>query len=241
MAEHQDLAGRTVLITGASRGLGRALAAAFAGAGARLALCARSADLLTGLARKLAAAGAEVEAAGADVARKDEMAPFIRRVEDRWGAIDVLINNASILGTRTPLADFPIEEWRTVIDVNLNGVFVVTRLVLPGMLRAGRGSIVNVTSGVGNVPRARWGAYAVSKWAVEALTWNLALELRDTPIRVNAVDPGSLRTAMRHAAYPEEDPARQTEPERITPVFLWLASDDSRGVSGQRFRAQEWP
>jgi NAD(P)-dependent dehydrogenase (short-subunit alcohol dehydrogenase family) len=130
--------------------------------------------------------------------------------------------------------------WREVLEVNLTGTLVPTLAVLPGMRAAGRGSIINLSSGVGNEPRERWGAYAISKWGVEALSKNLALEEEDVGIRVNIVDPGRLRTGMRRAAYPGEDPSGPAPPEDAVPVFLWLASERSTGITGQRFRALEW-
>lgn len=229
------------MITGASRGLGRALAEAFAAAGWRLVLCARGRGDLETLAGGLEGAGGEVEWAALDVADEAAVGELVARSERRFGGVDVLINNASILGHRGGLADQPIDGWRKVLEVNLTGALVATRAVLPGMRARGGGSIISVSSGVGDRPRAGWGAYAVSKAALEAMTWNLALEERETGIRANVVDPGAMRTEMRQSAYPAEDPETLPEPEEITPVFLWLASDESAAVSGERFRAQEWP
>ncbi len=126
------------------------------------------------------------------------------------------------------------------MDINVTGALVAVQAVLPGMREAGRGSIINVSSGVGNRARADWGAYGVSKWALEALTWNLALEERAAGVRVNVVDPGSMRTEMRREAYPGEDPTAPAPPRDVTGVFLWLASDEARHVTGERFRAQDW-
>lgn len=235
------MAGRTVLITGASRGLGEALARAFAGAGSSLVLCARSEAPLRALADELETSGAEVEWAPADVTDAPAVEALVARASDRFGGIDALVNNASILGSRAPLRDQPLDEWRAVLEVNLTGTLVPTLAVLPGMRTRGAGSIINVSSGVGNQPRADWGAYAISKWGVEALSRNLALEEEGAGIRVNIVDPGRLRTEMRRAAYPDEDPSAPTPPEEITGVFLWLASDDAADVTGQRFHAQRWP
>jgi len=240
----QDLSGEITLVTGASRGLGRAIAEAYARAGARVIMCARGAAALEEAAAVVRQAaregGSAVEARVVDVRDEDGVASLVREITERWGPISVLVNNASLLGPRVPLRDYPVDVWRDVIDVNLTGPLILIRAVLPGMRAAGRGSIINVSSGTGNTARAEWGAYAVSKWALEALTNNLALEERDAGIRVNTVDPGGMRTAMRRAAYPEEDPASVPPPEAVTGVFLWLASDESRGVTGQRFRARDW-
>lgn len=235
-----DLSSEVALITGASRGLGRALALAFGRAGARLVLCARGAEDLKRVADDLTREGVEVEAGAVDVADEESVAALVARAMARFGPITVLINNASILGPRVPLREHPLEEWRQVLEVNLTGSLIPLMAVLPGMREAGRGSIINVSSGVGNVARRSWGAYAVSKWGLEALSGNLALEEEPAGIRVNVVDPGRLRTAMRRAAYPEEDPMDPTPPEEAVPVFLWLASDGSVGVTGERFNALEW-
>lgn len=235
-----DLAGTTVFITGASRGLGAALARDFAHAGARLVLCARSEPPLAALSADLQEDGAQVEWAAVDVTDERAVGALVLRAEERFGGVDVLINNASILGSRVPLREQPLEEWRAVMEVNLTGTLVATRAVLPGMRGRRSGSIINVSSGVGNQHRAEWGPYAVSKWAVEGLSGNLALEEGDAGIRVNVVDPGALQTEMRRAAYPDENPSAPTPPEEITGVFLWLASDDARGVTGERFHAQRW-
>lgn len=240
MAAEADVKGQVVLITGASRGLGRALADAFAAAGARLVLCARGEDALGRAASELERSGAEVVWAAADVSDEGAMARLVERAAERFGPVTTLINNASMLGSRVPLREHDVAEWRRVLETNLTGTLVPTLAVLPGLRAAGGGSIINVSSGVGNAPRAEWGAYAVSKWGVEALSRNLALEEADAGVRVNIVDPGRLRTDMRRAAYPEEDPSAPAQPAAAVGVFLWLASPASAGVTGERFRALSW-
>lgn len=235
-----DLSGEVAFITGASRGLGRALAESFAAAGARLILCARGEPQLLRLAEELERRGAEVEPGAVDVTDAGAVSDLVTRAAQRFGPVTTLINNASILGPRVPLRQHDLDAWRRVLDVNITGTLIPIRAVLPGMRRAGRGSIINVSSGVGNVARERWGAYAISKWGVEALSKNLALEEAEAGIRVNIVDPGRLRTEMRRAAYPDEDPLKPAPPEDAVPVFLWLASDAANGVTGERFRALDW-
>ena len=234
-----DLTDQVVFVTGASRGLGRALAEAFADAGARLVLCARGEEAMAAVAESLAGK-TEVEWSAADVTDDGAVGSLVARAVERFGPVTVLVNNASILGPRTPLRDHPLDEWRSVLEVNLTGTLIPTLAVLPGMRERGRGSIINVSSGVGNAARERWGAYAISKWGVEGLARNLALEEEDAGVRVNIVDPGRLRTEMRREAYPEEDPSRPAPPADATPVFLWLAGSESEGVTGQRFRALDW-
>jgi NAD(P)-dependent dehydrogenase (short-subunit alcohol dehydrogenase family) len=235
-----DLQGHVVAITGASRGLGAALAEGFARAGAKVAICARSRDSLADIANRLQAIGAPYVAEAVDVRREADVERWFDLSQRELGAPRVLVNNASILGPRVPLRDHPLEDWRQVLEVNLTGTLIVTQKCLPLLERAGGGSIINVSSGAAVPPRVNWGAYAVSKDATEGLSGNLARELAGTNIRVNVVDPGAMRTAMRAEAYPEEDPATLKQPASIVPLFLWLASDASGEVTGQRFQADQW-
>lgn len=232
-----ELRERVVLITGGSRGLGAALAEAFGRAGARVAVCGRDPEALRRVEADVRRTGAECFASPVDVTDAESVRSWVGEAERRWGAAAVLVNNASVLGPRAALREYPLAEWRQTLDVNLTGTFIVTQAALPGMVRRGGGSIVNVSSGAAIPPRASWGAYAISKLAVEGLTQNLAREMEGTGVRVNAVDPGAMRTGMRADAYPEEDPASVKPASAAADVFLWLASDASRQVSGERFQA----
>jgi NAD(P)-dependent dehydrogenase (short-subunit alcohol dehydrogenase family) len=228
---------KVALITGASRGIGRALALRFAQEGARLALCARGPEKLAEVAEPLKARGRDLVALGADVGRKADVQLIVNETLKQFGRIDVLVNNASILGPRVELLEYPDEAWEEVLRVNLTGPFLITKEVVPHMIEAGQGSIINISSGVGIEGRPRWGAYSVSKFGVEALTQIWAGELRQYNVRVNTVNPGAVATEMRHAAYPEEDQSRLARPDEILEVFVYLASDESQGVTGQRFTA----
>ncbi len=230
------LQGKVVLITGASQGLGRALALAFAREGARVATNSRSEVSIRPVAEEAESLGAEVLALAADVSRSADVERLVSAATERFGHIDVLVNNAGVLGPRVPIEEYPEDEWRRVIDANLTGPFLVTKAAIPYMPEGG--SIVNVVSGVSVEGRARWGAYSVSKFGVEGLTQILAAELEERGIRANAVDPGGMRTEMRAAAYPEEDPMTRITPEENTDVFVYLASDESKGITGERFKAQ---
>ena len=232
------LEGKVAMITGASQGLGRALALAFAREGARVVINSRSEETIRPVAEEAESLGAEVLALAADVSRSAECERLVSAAAERFGRIDVLVNNAGVLGPRVPIEEYPEGEWRQVIDANLTGPFLVTKAAIPHMPEGG--SIINVVSGVSVEGRAGWGAYSVSKFGVEGLTQILAAELEEHGIRANAVDPGGMRTGMRAAAYPEEDPLTRITPEENTDIFLYLASDESRGVTGQRFKAQEF-
>jgi NAD(P)-dependent dehydrogenase (short-subunit alcohol dehydrogenase family) len=229
---------KVALITGASQGLGRALALAFAGVGARVVVNARSEESVRPVFGEAEGAGAEVLAVAADVSKAADVERLVRGAVGRFGRIDVLVNNAGLLGPRVSIEEYPEDEWRTVIDANLTGPFLVSKAAIPHMAEGG--SIINVVSGVSVEGRAGWGAYSVSKFGIEGLTQILAAELAERGVRANAVDPGGMRTDMRAAAYPEEDPQTRITPEENTAVFLYLASDESKGVTGKRFKAQEF-
>ena len=232
------LEGKVVLITGASQGLGRALALAYAKKGAKLAINARNEDSIHPVAREAEEQGAEVLAVAADVSRSADVEMLVSETVERFGGIDVLVNNAGILGPRVAIEEYPEDEWRRVIDANLTGPFLVSKAAIPHMREGG--SIINLVSGVSVEGRAEWGAYSVSKFGLEGLNQILAAELQERGIRVNAVDPGGMRTDMRANAYPQEDPMTRITPEENVGVFLYLASDESRGLTGQRFKAQEF-
>jgi NAD(P)-dependent dehydrogenase (short-subunit alcohol dehydrogenase family) len=232
------LEGKVAMITGASQGLGRALALAYAKEGAQIVINSRQRESIGPVAEEAESMGAEVLALAADVARSADVERLVGAATQRFGRVDVLVNNAGVLGPRVAIAEYPEDEWRLVVDTNLTGPFLVSKAVIAHMPEGG--SIVNVVSGVSVEGRSGWGAYSVSKFGVEGLTQILAAELKERGIRVNAVDPGGMRTEMRAAAYPEEDPMTRITPEENTGVFLYLASEASKGVTGERFKAQEY-
>jgi NAD(P)-dependent dehydrogenase (short-subunit alcohol dehydrogenase family) len=236
-----ELEGKVVMISGGSKGLGAALARRFAKEGAKVSLCARGEDELREIADELVINidGADVFVRSADVTSEEDVAAWVADTRREFGRVDAFVNNASLLGPRVGIEEYPPEDWRKVIGVNLTGAFLCARAVIPA-LRETKGSIVHVSSGVGDHGRPYWGAYSASKNGVEALSQMMAGELEEDGIRSNAVDPGKMRTEMRAAAYPDEDPKTLPTPDQVTEVFLYLVSDASRGVSGERFRAQEF-
>lgn len=230
---------KVVMITGASKGLGRALALAFAKEGAKLAICARSSESLLKVKDEVESLGAEVLAVTADISNSRDVERFVALSEETYGHIDVLINNASILGPSPMplLLDYPEEDFAEVLRVNTVSTFLVTRRVIPGMLERNVGSIINITSEAGNTGYAGWGAYGISKFAVEGLTQTWADELNETNIRVNMVDPGEMDTDMHQLAVPDCN-YPLAKPEEVVDIFLYLASDKAVGINGQRFTAQ---
>jgi len=234
------LAGKVALITGGSRGIGKAIAMAYAREGAKVFICARKERNLKRTAEEIHATGREAKWCAADISKAREVKRLVRAARRAYGTIHILVNNASILGPREPIARYPLSSWQEVVKVNLTALFLVTQEVLRVMIPQREGSIINLSSGVGRIGKARWGAYAASKFGVEGLTQVLAEEVKDYNIRVNAVNPGGTRTEMRAQAYPDEDPLTLPTPAEITEVFVYLASTESRGITGQSFDARDW-
>ena len=223
------LEGRIALITGAGRGIGRAVALAYAQGGASLALCARTPTELADTVEAAKALGADAVGHPADISRAEDVEAWVSGAASRFGRIDILVNNASAFGPRVELWDYPEEAFRRVLDVNVTGVYLVTRAVLlAGMLEQG-GHIINLSSGAGRRGRPRWGAYTASKFAIEGLTQMWAAELEDRGVRVNTLNPGGTRTQARAEAFPEEDPATLKSPEALGLAFVELALTEMTG------------
>jgi NAD(P)-dependent dehydrogenase (short-subunit alcohol dehydrogenase family) len=238
------LTGKYVLLTGASRGLGRQLALDFAREGAGgMALVARNAAALDEVRQRITeiAPQTRVLVIAADLAREEDVERVAATTLSAFGGrLDVLVNNASALGP-TPLPyllDYPLEDFRAVLNTNLIAPFLLIKKVLPAMIESG-GSIINVTSDAGVVGYPCWGAYGISKFGLEGMSQTWAAELADSPVRVNWVDPGSMNTQMHREAEPDEDPSQWADPADVTELFVYLASDESQSVRGQRFQAQE--
>lgn len=231
---------KVAVISGASRGLGKALTFGFAQQGASLGICARDKTRLASVASYLKKMHCPVIALAFDISDEKATSEFIDRILSTFGRIDVLVNNASILGPRNEIASYPAHAWEEVMAINVHGAFYLTKNALKIMMAQKEGSIINVSSSVGRKGRKLWGAYAASKFALEGLTEVLADELRGTGIRVNSVNPGPIVTDMRREAYPAEDQSKLKKPEEILDVFFYLASDDSSHISGEKFDAQNF-
>ncbi len=227
------LDGSRVVVTGASRGLGRALAEAFASEGARLVVTATGAGRLDATVAAVRERGGDAHPVALDLADPASVAAAAAEALAALGRVDVLVANASVLGTREPLEEYPADTWDEVLAVNTTGTLRLIQGLLPGM--ADGGAIIAVTSGAAG--RAGWGAYAVSKLALEGITGMLRDELADRGIRCVAVNPGGLRTAMRAAAYPDEDPATLPRPASVVEPFLAIAAGAD---PGPRIDARDW-
>jgi short-subunit dehydrogenase len=233
---------RVILLTGAGSGIGRALARDLAAHGATVALLGRQIKKLERVYDEIVASGGPTPALlpfdleNALAPQYDALADALQK---EFGRLDGLVHNAGILGVRSPIAHFDVPTWCRVLQVNLTAEFCLTQVCLPLLEKSADASIIFTRSGVGQVGRAYWGAYAVSKFGVEGLAQVLAHEYQGNErLRINVIDPGATRTDMRALAYPGEDPKTLKTPAEITAAYLYLLGPDSRGVSGERVHAQ---
>ena len=237
-----ELAGRVVAITGASSGIGRAVAIACARCAANVVLIGRDAAKLDPVHGQIAAAGAPE----ASIALLDLEKALARDYDalgdailERYGRLDGLLHNAGLLGTLAPIEHYDVPTWCRVLHVNLTAAFALTQVLLPALKKSPDASVVFTASSVGRRGRAYWGAYAVSKFALEGRSQVLADELEGiTHVRVNTLNPGRARTAMRRQAYPAEDIEQVPLPETLTAAYIALLGPASRGVTGCAFDAQ---
>jgi NAD(P)-dependent dehydrogenase (short-subunit alcohol dehydrogenase family) len=236
------LEGRTILITGAGSGLGRALAIECARAGATVILSGRNGAKLDSVYDEIEALGAPQPAIAAldlALATAVEYDALARTIGTEFGKLDGLVHAAALLGDRSPLEQYDVPTWCRVLHVNLTAPFILTQVLLPDLRKSADASIIFVSSGVVKQSRPFWGAYAVSKAGLESVRGMLFEELEgETNIRINSVNPGRMRTAMRAAAYPAEDPNTVPTPKSVTGPFLYLLSERGRGIDGQFIDAQ---
>ncbi len=230
------------MVTGASDGIGKALAVHIAGLGAQVVLHGRNTkklesvyDQITKLQDSARPSIAVLDLATAD---SDAYSSLGNSIDQELGRLDGLVHNAGILGQRLSIEQYDIAEWQRVMHVNLTVPFVLTQALLPLLRQSSDPSIIFTSSGVGRVGKAFWGAYSVSKFGTEALSQILANENRHTPLRVNCINPGPVRTKMRLAAYPAEDRDALKRPEDIMASYVYLLGPDSQGVTGESIDVQ---
>lgn len=237
-----SLHGRVIMITGASGGLGRALCLECARAGASVILSGRNRAKLDDIYDEIGALGApqpaiaKLDLATATAVEYDHLA---KTIAEEFGRLDGLVHAAALLGDRTPLEHYDVPTWCRVLHVNLTAPFILTQVLLPSLRKSTDASVIFVSSGVVRNPRPFWGAYAVSKSGLESVRSMLGQELEsETNIRVNSINPGRMRTGMRAAAYPAEDPNTLPSPVSVAGPFLYLLGPHGRGIDGEYFDAQ---
>jgi len=223
---------KVALITGGGRGIGKAIAMAYAREGAKLALCARTGSELEQTVKEIQALKNDCKGWSCDVSLEEPVRDFVADVTKLFGRIDVLVNNAGVMTRPVPLAELEVKKWDYTIAVNLRGPFLVTQAVLPIMMKQKSGSIINVSSSLGRSAYANFIAYTTSKWGLEGFTQTLAAEVKSHNIRANTVEPGYVATKLTGYT--------GSKPESVTEVFVYLASDEAKDVSGKMLSASGW-
>ena len=232
---------RIILITGASDGIGRAVAKAAASHGAQVILHGRNVKRLEAVYDAIVAAGQprpSIVPLDLEKAGPAEYDALVNAIDKEFGRLDVLLHNAGMLGERAPIEHYDVPKWMRTMHVNTNVPFILTQRCLPLLRKSKDASIVFTSSGVVAKPKAFWGAYLASKWASEGMMRMLADELEQPGIRVNSLNPGKVRTNMRLQAYPAENRETVPLPESIVAPYLYLFGPDSKGISRQSFDCQ---
>lgn len=242
-APAQALANKVILVTGAGDGIGREAALTYAQYGATVILLGRTVAKLEAVYDAiLAAGGAEPAIIPLDMkgATESHYRDMALTIIDQFGRLDGLLHNASLLGVLSPFAHLDLDTWQEVMQVNVTAQFMMTKALLPALLKSPAASIIFTSSGVGRTGRAHWGPYAVSKFATEGMAQILADEYEDTVLRVNVINPGATRTKMRSKAYPAEDVSLLKTASDLMPTYLYLMSDDSLNLTGASLDAQTY-
>jgi NAD(P)-dependent dehydrogenase (short-subunit alcohol dehydrogenase family) len=236
---HGPLSGRIALVTGASRGIGRAVALGLAKAGAHVVIAARSLGALETLDDEIQSAGGAATLLQLDLKKGDRVDQLGPTLYQRWQHLDILVANAGILGPLSPLGHTTEDGFLATIDINLIANWRLIRTLDPLLKRSDAGRAIFLTSGAASGKYAYWGAYAASKAGLEALVKTWAEELANTPVCANLINPGATRTQMRAKAFPGEDPATLPSPEDLVPLFLELASPVCRR-NGDVVNFRDW-
>ncbi len=245
--ESDALLGKTILVTGAGDGIGKAAAKSFAQCGADLIILGRTVKKLEQTYDEVVAIHKQAgyKEATCDIVPLDMQGATQKHyqdmaltIEQQFGKLDGLLHNASVLGHLQPFKQISEQEYNEVMQVNVTSHFLMTQALLPVLQKAENASVVFTTSTVGSQGRAYWGTYAMSKFAIEGMMQVLADEYANQNIRFNCINPGRTRTKMRASAYPAENADQLRTPEQIMPTYLYLMSDASLAENGKTFLAQ---
>ena len=225
--------GKVALVTGSGRGIGKAIAIAFANEGAKVALTGRNVERLEQVAAEIRDAGGLADCWRMDVSREAEVEESVRKITGRWGRIDILVNNAAIIHPETPVWRTPISQWDEEMAINLRGTFICCHYVVPGMMERQQGVVINIGSSSGTVPEDRYGAYGATKWGVIGYTTALAKSVRPHGVQVNGLNPGWVDTDMTAGDKPPGAGPEWTQPEDISRAALFLAAHAPADMTGQ--------
>lgn len=234
-----SLTGRTALITGGSRGIGRVLAESLARAGVRVVFTGRDPRAIDETLAALRAAGTPGVGLPLELSALDDPAPFARALGEHTDRLDILVLNAAIGGVRTPVVEQPLATWREVFQVNVHACLALLMATDPLLKRSDAGRVVFISTGVARRRKATTGAYAASKAAFEMMAGLYCLDVEASPIRGNIVNPGPTRTEMRAAAFPAEDPMTVKPPEALMPLLHRLCAPEC-DLHGQTLDADDW-
>ena len=223
---------KVAVITGGGRGIGKAIAMAYAREGAKLAICARTGSEIEQTAKEIWQIKAEVAAWVCDVSVAESVKEFVGKVVEKFGRIDILVNNAGVMTRPVTTCELEVKKWDYTMAVNLRGPFLMCQAVLPTMMKQRSGSIINVSSMIGRGAYPNFIAYATSKWGLEGFTQTLAAEVRSGHIRVNSIEPGVVATKLTGYS--------GSKPESVTEVFVYLASDESKNITGKMLSSSGW-
>ena len=233
---------RIILVTGAGSGIGKSAALSCAKAGAKVILAGKTPEKLESIYSLIIKNNCPepsvypIDFQGASV---DDFALLSESINDQFGRLDGLLHNASILGQRTPLNHYSPELWDKVMQINVTSQFQMTQRLMDVLEKSSDASVIFTSSGVGRAGRAYWGAYAVSKFAIEGMMQVWASEIDGLgSVRINVINPGATKTQMRAEAFPAEDPTLLKTPLEIMPAYMYLLGSDSLGVNGQSIDAQ---
>ncbi|WP_105168052.1 YciK family oxidoreductase [Pseudoalteromonas sp. T1lg23B] len=241
IAAANALENKIILVTGAGDGIGRVAAITYAKHGATVILLGKTTKKLECVYDEIVNAGYPQPAiVPLDMrgATKQNYRDLAATIEQQFGKLDGLLNNASILGSLGPLEHFCVSTFENIMKVNVTAQAMITKYMFPLLRKAPNASVVFTSSGVGRQGREFWGPYAISKFATEGMMQTWASEVGKTNIRINCINPGATRTSMRASAFPGEDKESLKTPEQLMPTYLYLMSDDSKQVNGQSIDAQ---